>query len=196
MESEMNSIHANETWDLVELPQNRKAHPCKWFFRLKQVPDSSDPKYKARIVAKGFWQEYGVNFDKVFSPVGKMTTLRFLLGVVALEDLELLQLDVKTVFHHGNLDEEIYMEKPQGFVSPGREHIVCRLRKSLYGLKQTPRKWFRKFDDFVRSIGFVRLDEDHCFYPKDARDGSPIFLILYVDDMLLSGRHIGELAEL
>jgi hypothetical protein len=90
----------------------------------------------------------------------------------------------------------IYMEQAQGFVSPGHEHLVCRLRKGLYGLKQALRQWYRKFNDFVRLIGFLRSDEDHCFYCKDAPDGSPIFLILYVDDMLHFGRHIGELAEL
>jgi hypothetical protein len=90
MESEMNSIRANGTWDLVELSRNRKALPCKWVFRLKQVSDSSDPKYKARIVTKGFRQEYGVDFDETFSPVVKLSTLRFLLNVVAHEDLELL----------------------------------------------------------------------------------------------------------
>jgi hypothetical protein len=184
MESEMNSIRANETWDLVELPPNRKALP---------VSDSSSSKYKARIVAKGFRQEYGVDFDKVFSPIVKMITLRFLLGVVALKDLELLQLYVKRTFLHGDLDEEIYIEQPQGFALPG---LVWRLRKRLYGLKQATRQWYRMFDDFVRSIGLLRSDEDHCFYTKDAPDGSPIFLILYVDDVLLSGRHIGELVEL
>jgi ATP-binding cassette subfamily B (MDR/TAP) protein 1 len=106
------------------------------------MSDSSGPKYKARIVAKGFRLEYGVDFDEVFSPVVKMTTLRFLLGLVALEDLELLQLDVKTTFLHGDLDEEIYMEQPQGFASPGREYLVCRLRKSLlagiYGITAKP----------------------------------------------------------
>ena len=137
--------------------------------------------------------EYGVNFDEVFSPVVKISTLWFLLRVVAAENLELLQLDVKTAFFHGDLDEEIYMEQPQGFASTGQEHLVCRLRKSLYGLKQAPRQWYWKFDDFVQSIGFLRSDEDHCLYSKDAPDGSPIFLILYVDDML---RHSGELAEL
>jgi ATP-binding cassette subfamily B (MDR/TAP) protein 1 len=162
----------------------------------KQVSDSSNPKYKVRIVAKGFQQEYGVYLDEGFSPVVKMKTLRFLLSVVALKDLELLQLDVKMTFLHGDLDKEIYMEQPQGFASPGREHLVFRLRKSLYGLKQAPREWYRKFVDFVRLIGFLWSDEDHCFYSKDAPDGSPMFLILYVDDMLLSGRYIGELAEL
>jgi hypothetical protein len=98
MESEMGFIRANGTSDLVKLPRNRKARPCKWVSRLTQVHDSSSPKYKARIVAKGFRQEYGVDFDEFFSPVVKLPTLRFLLGVVALEDFELLQLDVKTAF--------------------------------------------------------------------------------------------------
>ena len=138
MESKMRSIRKNNTWDLVKLPKNRRALLCRWVFPLKQTTASSSPKYKARIIAKGFQQEYGVDFDEVFSPVVKMTTLGFLLGVVMLEDLELLQLDVKMAFLHGDLDEEIYMEKPQGFASPDREHLICRLRKSLYGLKQAP----------------------------------------------------------
>jgi hypothetical protein len=110
MESEMNFIHANNNWDLVELSWNWKALPCKWVYRLKQVSNSASPKYKALIVAKGFRQEYGVDFNEVFSPVVMMTTLRFLLGVVALEDLELLQLDVKTTFLHDDLEEKIYRE--------------------------------------------------------------------------------------
>jgi hypothetical protein len=131
MELEMNSIRANGTWDLVKFPQNRKAIQYKWVYRLTQVSDSSGPKYKARNLAKGFRQEHGVDFDEVFSPFIKLPTLRFLLGVVALEDLELLQLDVKTTFLHGALDEKIYMEQPQCFASPGREHLICRLRKSF-----------------------------------------------------------------
>ena len=124
MESEM---------DLVELPKNRRAlSPCKWVYRLKETSESTNPKYKARLVAKGFRQEYGVDFDEIFSPVVKMTTLRFLLGVVAADNLELIQLDVKTTFLHGDLQEEIYMEQPKGFVASCQEHLVCRLRKSLY----------------------------------------------------------------
>jgi hypothetical protein len=120
------------------------------------VSDSASLKYNALIVTKGFRQEYGVEFDEGFSPIVKMKTLRFLLGEVAVEDLEALQLDVKIAFLHGDLDEEIYMEQPQGFTSPGREHLVCLVCKSLYGLKQAPRKWYKKFDDFVRSIGFLQ----------------------------------------
>ena len=137
----MHSIRANKTWDLVELPKNRRALPCKWVYRLKETSDSTNPKYKARLVAKGFRQEYGVDFDEIFSPVVKMKTLCFMLGVVAADNLELIQLDVKMAFLHSDLQEEIYMEQPKGFVASDHEHLVCRLRKSLYGLKQAPRQW-------------------------------------------------------
>jgi hypothetical protein len=149
---------------LVELLRNRKALPCKWVYRLKQLSDhSSSPKYKARIVANGFRQEYGVHFDEVFSPIVKMTTLRFLRGVVVLEDLELLQLDVKTAFLYGDLDEEIYMEQPQGFVSPDREHLICQLRKSLYELKQGPRQWYESSTtSYGRSAFFGRMTIIAC----------------------------------
>ena len=169
----MISIHVNRTQDLVDLPKNRKALLCRWVYRLNQTTDSPSPKYKARIVAKGFRQEYGVDFDEVFSPVIKMTTLRFLLRVVAAKNLQLDQLDIKTAFLHGDLDKEIYMEQPQGFASLGQEHLFCRLRKSLYGLKQAPRQWYRKFDEFLQSIGFLRSDKDHSLYRMTHRMGVP-----------------------
>ena len=111
----------------------------EWVYRLKETSDSTNLKYKARLVAKGFRQEYGVDFDEIFSSVVKMTTIRFMLGVVAVKILELIQLDVKMEFLHADLKEEIYMEQPKGFVGSGQEHLVCRLKKSLYGLKQAPR---------------------------------------------------------
>ena len=155
----MYSIRANKTWDLVKLPKNRRALPCKWVYQLKETSDSTNPKYKATLVAKGFRQDYGVDFDEIFSPVVKMKTLRFMLGVVAADNLELIQLDVKTAFLHGDLKDEIYTEQPEGFMASGLEHLVCRLRKSLYGLKQAPRQWYKKSDDFIQSIGFARSQE-------------------------------------
>ena len=88
------------------------------------------------------------------------------------------------------------MEQPKGFVASGQGHLVYRLRKSLYGLMQAPRQWYKKFDDFIQSVGFSKRDEDHCLFTKIAQDGSPVFLIIYLDDMLLSGRHAGDLTEL
>ena len=133
----MDSIYKNGTWVLVPLPKDRKALPCKWVYKYKYTYDKTSPKYKACLVAKGFKQEHGVDFDEIFSPVVKMTTLRMLLALAVNQDLELVQMDVKTAFLHGDLDEEIYMEQPEGYEVSGEEHLVCKLKKSLYGLKQS-----------------------------------------------------------
>ena len=119
----MNSIRQNKTWDLVKLLKSRCALPCKWVYTLKETFDSTAPKFKHRLVAKGFRQEYGVDFDEFFSLVVKITTLHFMLGIVATENLELIQLDVKTTFLHGDQEEEIDMEQPKGFVVGGHEHL-------------------------------------------------------------------------
>ena len=125
MKSETNSIHHNHTWELVELPVGRNLLPCKWVSRYKYLSNLDKPKYKSRLVAKGFKQEHGVDYEEIFSHVVKMTTLRLLLGVVATEDLMLEQLDVKTTFLHGDLEEDIYMSQPVGFSATGEEsHIV------------------------------------------------------------------------
>ena len=194
MRNELDSIHKNGTWDLVPLPKDRKALPCKWVYKYKYTADSASPKYKARLVAKGFKQEHGVDFDEIFSPVVKMTTLRMLLALAANQDLELVQMDVKTAFLHGDLDEEIYMEQPEGYEVSGKEHLVCKLKKSLYGLKQSPRLWYQKFDAFMKTQGYARSNEDACLYTKTCSDGSSIMLILYVDDMLIVGKNKDELS--
>ena len=151
MKSEMNSIHQNNTWKVVKLPAERKLLPCKWIFRYKYVSNSKKPKYKAWLVTNGFNQEHGVDYDEIFSPVVKMTTLWLLLKVVAIEDVELEQTDIKTTFLHGDLDEDIYMFQSVGFTTTREEsHLVYRLRKNLYDLKHASRMWFQKFDSYIR----------------------------------------------
>lgn len=137
-----------------------------------------------------------MDFDEVFSPVVKMTTLRAVLRLVALQDMELVQLDVKTTFLHGNLTDEIYMQQLEGFAIQGKEQLVCKLKKSLCGLKQAPRQWYQKFDTFMQSQGYVRSQEDHYFYTKRFSDGSLLILLLYVDDMLIAGKSTHEIAML
>ena len=126
----------------------------------------------------------------------KHTSIRILLSFVAWYDLELEQLDVKTAFLHGELEEEIYMQQPEGFVPKGKEELVCKLKKSLYGLKQAPRQWYKKFDSFMSSHQFIRCDFDHCVYFKALSDGSFIYLLLYVDDMLIAASDIAEIDRL
>ncbi|MCO5609852.1 hypothetical protein L7F22_064084 [Adiantum nelumboides] len=144
MQSEYNSIIANETWKLTKFPQRKQALPCKWVYKKKYTTEDPEPKYKARLVAKCFKQKKAVDFDEILSPVVKMTTLGLVLGLVATEDLELNQMDVKLAFLHGDLEEDVYMVQPEGFEmeseKPKRVKLVCRLCKALYGLKQGSRQ--------------------------------------------------------
>ena len=138
MVDEMASLHKNEAWDLVELPTGRKPIGNKWVFKKKTNAEGKVEKYKSRLVAKGYSQVPGIDFGDIFSPVAKVTSIRLLLSVAAAFDFEVEQMDVKTTFLHGDLEEEIYMKQPEGFAVKGKKEIVCKLKKSLYGLKQSP----------------------------------------------------------
>ncbi|KAG8481304.1 hypothetical protein CXB51_026078 [Gossypium anomalum] len=196
MQEEMESLHKNKTWDLVKLPKGKKTVRCKWVFKKKEgTPGVEEPKYKARLVAKGYSQVPGVDFTDVFSPVVKHSSIRALLGIVAMHDLELEQLDVKTAFLHGELEEDIYMQQPEGFTVSEKEDYVCLLKKSLYGLKQSPRQWYKRFDSFMTSHDFKRSSFDSCVYFKKNNDGSFVYLLLYVDDMLIAAKDKGEIRK-
>ena len=196
MQEEMESLYKNGTWDLVRLPKDKKPVRCKWVFKRKEgIPGVEDARYKARLVAKGYSQIPGVDFTDVFSPVVKHSSIRALLGIVAMHNLELEQLDVKTAFLHGELDEDIYMQQPEGFVVSGKEDYVCLLKKSLYGLKQSPRQWYKRFDSFMTSHMFRRSSFDSCVYFKETGDGSFVYLLLYVDDMLIAAKDMREIRK-
>ncbi|KAG8475340.1 hypothetical protein CXB51_032188 [Gossypium anomalum] len=154
-----------------------------------------EPRYKARLVAKGYSQIPGVDFTDVFSPVVKHSSIRALLGIVAMHDLELEQLDVKTAFLHGELEEDIYMQQPEGFRVLEKENYVCLLRKSLYGLEQSPRQWHKRFNSFMASHDFKRSSLDSCVYFKKNSNGSFVYLLLYVDDMLIAAKDKGEIRK-
>ncbi len=194
MDDEMDSLSSNRTWDLVPLPKGKRALHNKWVYRLKLEPDGSE-RFKARLVVKGFQQKEGIDFDEIFSPVVKMSTIRMVLSIVAAKDLHLEQLDIKTAFLHGDLEEEIYMKQPEGYVVKGKKDWVCRLQKSLYGLKQAPRQWYLKFDQFMLKNEFQRCNGDHCCYFKGLKS-SYIILLLYVDDMLVASANMGEIVKL
>jgi hypothetical protein len=192
MKEEMDSLVNNQTWDLVQLPTGKRALQNKWVYKLKEE-DGGKKRYKARLVVKGFAQKKGIDFDEIFSPVVKMTSIRTILSLVVVEDLHLEQLDVKTTFLHGDLEEEIYMQQPQGYEVKGKENLVCRLKKRLYGLKQAPRQWYLKFDRFMTEQGYSRCHSDHCVYFKRLENGSYIILLLYVDDMLVAGSNMQDI---
>jgi len=189
MVEEMDALDKNEAWDIVELPAGRKVVGSKWLFKKKFNAEGKVEKYKARLVAKGYSQVEGIDFGEIFSPVAKLTSIRFLLSIAAAFDLEVEQMDVKTTFLHGDLEEEIYMKQPEGFVVKGKKELVCKLKKSLYGLKQSPRMWYQKFDTYILELGFVRSRADNCVYSKQVGNHF-IYVVLYVDDMLLVGNNM------
>ncbi|KAE8686500.1 cytochrome P450 71A9-like [Hibiscus syriacus] len=192
MKDEMDSLMSNQTWELAELPPGKKALHNKWIYRIKEEHDGSK-RYKARLVVKGFQQKEGIDYNEIFFP--KTVYNQTVLKIVAAENLHLEQLDVKTAFLHGDLEEEIYMRQPEGFIETDKKNLVCRLKKSLYGLKQAPRQWYKKFDSFMSSSGFTRCQADHCCYIKRF-DNSFIILLLYVDDMLVAGSNMQEIINL
>jgi hypothetical protein len=151
-------------------------------------------KYKSRLVAQGYSQVEGTDFGEIFSPVANLTSIIFLLSIVVSFDIEVEQMDVKTTFLHGDLEEEIYMKKPEGFVVKGKKELVCKLKKSLYGLKKSPRMWYQKFDTYILELGFVRRRVDHCVYSKQVGNHF-IYVVLYVDDMLLVANNMDVIKE-
>eukprot|EP00253_Pinus_taeda_P006432 PITA_06432 len=185
MNEEYHSLLANDTWDLVPLPRGRKLVRCKWVYRTKYGPDGKVDKHKARLVAKGFSQVEGIYYTETFSPVAKMNSIRLVLSLAASLKWEVHQMDVKSAFLHGDLHEEIYMEQPIGFIQID-SILVCRLKKSLYGLRQAPRAWYAKMDSFLLESGFSRCYSDNTVYTKKVGN-SLIILVLYVDDLILTG---------
>ena len=162
MQDEMDSLYENHNYELMELPEGKKALRKKWVYKLKTREDASTPRYKALIVVKGFQQKKGVDFAKIFALVIKMTSNRIILSMATSMNLEIEQLDVKTTFLHGELEEEIYIQQSEGFKAKGIEKMVCRLRKSLHGFKQDPQQWYNKFESFMLEHGFHKTQADHC----------------------------------
>lgn len=157
MQEEMEALHKNKTWNLVSLPHRRKPIGNKLVYKIKRDNNGQVERYCARSVVKGYAQKEGIDFNEIFSHVVRLTTIRVVLAMCATFDLHLEQLDVKTTFLHGELKEEIYMLQPEGFEEKGKENLVCRLKKSLYGFKQAPRCWYKRFDSFIISFEYNRL---------------------------------------
>jgi hypothetical protein len=145
--------------------------------------------YKARLVAKGFWQVQGIDYDETFSPVAMLKSIQIILAIATYFDYEIWHMDVKTTFLNGNLEEDMYMIQPKGFVDPNNAGKICKLQKSIYGLKQVSWSWNIHFDEVVKGSGFRQNKEEPCVYKKES-GSAVVFLILYVDDMLLIGNNI------
>lgn len=191
---EMDSLIGNNTWELTDLPPGSKAIGCKWVFRIKYNTDGSIQTFKARLVIQGFSQREGVDYFDTYAPVARITSIRMLFALASIYNLPIHQMDVKTAFLNGDLDEEVYMKQPEGFVLPGHENKVCRLKKSLYGLKQAPKQWHEKFDMAILSNGFSHNSSDRCLYSKFTKEYG-VILCLYVDDILVVGTNMVGINE-
>jgi len=194
MKEELNSMAQNQVWVLVELPTGFRAVGCKWVYKTKVDAFGNIERYKARLVAKGFLQREGIDYHDTFSPVSRKDSLRIIMALVAHLDLELHQMDVKTAFLNGELEEEVYMFQPEGFITEKDQNLVCKLLRSIYGLKQSSRRWYIKFHNVVTSFGFEENIVDDCIYIK-TRGSSFIILVLYVDDILLASNSLGMIRE-
>ncbi|KAK1613161.1 hypothetical protein QYE76_036834 [Lolium multiflorum] len=161
MKSEMGSMYDNKVWTLVDLPDSRKAVENKWIFKRKTDADGGNiTVYKARLVAKGFRQIQGVDYDETFSPVAKLKSVRILLAIAAFFDYEIWQMDVKTAFLNGDIEEELYMVQPKGFIDPKNADKLCKRQRSIYGLEQASRSWNRCFDKVIKNFGFIQTHDD------------------------------------
>nr|GFA72174.1 zinc finger, CCHC-type [Tanacetum cinerariifolium] len=187
IDDETRSIMENNTWILSDLPPGCKPLGCEWIFKNKMKVDGTIDKFKARLVIQGFRQKEGIDYFDTYAPVARITTIRLLLALAVIYNLVIHQMDVKTAFLNGDLDEEVNMKQPEEFVMPGNEHKVCKLVKSLYGLKQAPKQWHQKFDEVVLSSGFYLNQSDKGVYSKFDDSGKGVIICLYVDDMLIFG---------
>ncbi|KAK8600808.1 hypothetical protein V6N12_050656 [Hibiscus sabdariffa] len=166
MRSEMDSMSDNQVWTLVEPPEGIKPIGCKWVFKKKTDMDGNVQTYKGRLVAKGYRQIHGIDYDETFSPVAMFKSIRILLAIAAFHDYEIWQMDVKTAFLNGKLEEDVYMTQPEGFVTPENAGKVCKLQRSIYGLKQASRSWNLRFNDAIKEFGFIRNEDEPCVYKK------------------------------
>lgn len=194
MKAEVKALEENGTWTLQELPKGKRAIDSKWVYKIKYKPNGEIERYKARLVAKGFTQMEGIDFHDTFTPVAKLVTVRSLLAVAVKRDWHIHQLDVNNAFLHGDLDEDVYMKVPQGFGKQDDKR-VCKLRKSLYGLKQASRNWYKKFTSFLKSLGFKQSVADHSLFVFKKEEVFIVALI-YVDDVIIAGNDEIKIQEI
>lgn len=187
MDEEYQSIIKNDVWDVVPRPKGKSVVSSKWLFKIKHNDDGSIEKYKARFVARGFSQKEGMDYEETFAPVARYTSIRTIIAIAASKGWKLHQMDVKTAFLNGVIEEEVYIEQPEGYEIQDRLTHVYRLKKALYGLKQAPRAWYERIDKYLLNLGFCKNDADPNIYFKVAND-EMLILVLYVDDLFLTGK--------
>lgn len=184
MDDEKRSWLVNDIWEMIECPKDVSPIDCRWVYRLKYNPDRSIARYKSRLVAKGYTQQYTIDYNETFAPVAKYPSIRLLFSIAATKRWKAHQMDVKTAFLCSEIDTDVYVRVPDGLeIPPDRfRNPVMKLKKGLYGLKQAPRLWYERLSQALLALGFVRSDYDHSIFIKEN-----LIIAVYVDDILLSG---------
>lgn len=187
MNLEIETIERNNTWYLVDLPKDAKCIGVKWIFNTKLNENGEIEKHKARLVARRYGQEYGVDYMEVFEPVARMDTIRIMIAIASQRGWSSFQMDVKSAFLHGTLEENVYVQQPMGYVVKGSEDKVCKLDKSLYRLKQAPRAWFNRIDSYFVDQGFERSKAENTLFIKKGKNVKVLYVNIYVDDLVFTG---------
>ncbi|KOM27543.1 hypothetical protein LR48_Vigan437s000300 [Vigna angularis] len=188
MDEEIEAIKKNDTWELASLPKGHKAIGVKWVYKAKKDSKGEVQRYKARLVAKGYSQRAGIDYDEVFAPVARLETIRLIISLAAQNNWKIHQMDVKSAFLNGVLEEEVYIEQPQGYEVKGEEDKVLKLKKALYGLKQAPRAWNVQIDKYFKAANFIKCPYEHALYIK-AQGKDILIVCLYVDDLIFTGNN-------
>ncbi|KAM1153096.1 hypothetical protein ACFX14_035527 [Malus domestica] len=185
MQNEFNALQTTGTWSLVPSSPSQNVVSYKWVFRIKKMPDGSVERYKARLVANGFHQQQGL-YQETFSPIAKLVIIRILLTFAVQYNWFLNHLDISNAFLHGDLQEEVFMQQPPGFIDSNMPNHMCKLKKSLYGLKQAPRAWIDKLFQALKSFGFTQSCSDASLFVIN--DPVLDIVLVYVDDILINGQ--------
>ncbi|KAK2456950.1 putative mitochondrial protein [Trifolium repens] len=188
MDKEIKAIKKNDTWELASLPKGHKAIGVKWVYKAKKNSKGEVERYKARLVAKGYSQRADIDYDEVFAPVARLETVRLIISLAAQNKWKIHQMDVKSAFLNGVLDEEVYIEQPQGYEVKGEEEKVLKLKKTLYRLKQAPRAWNARIDKYFQEKYFIKCPYEHALYIK-LQGGDTLIVCLYVDDLIFTGNN-------
>jgi hypothetical protein len=183
MDEELDQIEKNDTWELVPRPKNKNVIDTKWVFKNKLNEDGHVTRNKARLVCKGYAQIEGIDFEETFSPVARMEAIHFLLAYACSKNVKVYHMDVKSYFLNGELEEEVYIEQPEGFQLSENTNYVCKLKKALYGLKQAPRAWYSRLDKYLQQAGFRKGSADNNLYIKVSQ-GNILLIEVYVDDII------------
>ena len=166
MDEEIDAIERNNTWNLVDLPEDKNCIGVKWIYKTKLNADGDVEKYKAILVAQGFSQQPGIDYNETFAPVAIIDMVRMVLAIAAHNKWYVHQMDVMSAFLNGSLEEEVYVRQPPGYEVDGQEEKVYRLKKALYGLKQEPRVWYNTIDEYLNGEGFSRSPSEPTLYTK------------------------------